>query len=69
MPPLVPIGRFAHRTGLTIKALRLYDKVGLLRPRAIQFSIQTVSPSLAHAVQQEQQRYPSPETCGTWRAG
>ncbi len=32
MPTLVPIGRFAQRTGLTIKALRLYDKLGLLRP-------------------------------------
>jgi DNA-binding transcriptional MerR regulator len=29
---LLPIGRFARATGLTVKALRHYDEVGLLRP-------------------------------------
>jgi hypothetical protein len=29
---LVPIGRFARLSGLTVKALRHYDAVGLLRP-------------------------------------
>ncbi len=38
MPTLVPIGRFAQRTGLTIKALRLYDKLGLLRPALVDFT-------------------------------
>ena len=32
---LVPIGRFSRLTGLTIKALRHYDEVGLLRPAAV----------------------------------
>jgi len=32
MPDLIPIGRFAQLTGLTIKALRLYDSLGLLQP-------------------------------------
>ena len=29
---LIPIGRFARATGLTVKALRHYDDVGVLRP-------------------------------------
>jgi len=29
------IGRFAHLTGLTVKALRHYDDIGLLRPAAV----------------------------------
>src|SRR5690625_7700778 len=29
------IGEFAHASGLTPKALRLYDDIGLLRPAAI----------------------------------
>ena len=29
------IGRFAHLTGLTVKALRHYDQIGLLRPAAV----------------------------------
>ncbi|MEK6274587.1 MAG: MerR family transcriptional regulator [Actinomycetota bacterium] len=29
---LVPIGRFARLSGLTVKALRHYDEIGLLRP-------------------------------------
>jgi len=29
---LLPIGRFARLTGLTVKALRHYDELGLLRP-------------------------------------
>ena len=34
---LVPIGRFADLTGLTIKALRLYDQRGVLRPAVVDF--------------------------------
>lgn len=32
MSDLLTIGRFAQCTGLTVKALRLYDRLGLLRP-------------------------------------
>jgi DNA-binding transcriptional MerR regulator len=32
---LMTIGRFARITGLTVKALRHYDEVGLLRPAAV----------------------------------
>jgi DNA-binding transcriptional MerR regulator len=32
---LMPIGRFARLSGLTIRALRLYDELGLLRPAAV----------------------------------
>lgn len=32
---LLTIGRFAQLTGLTIRALRLYDELGLLRPEAV----------------------------------
>jgi DNA-binding transcriptional MerR regulator len=32
---LLPIGRFARLTGLTVKALRHYDEVGLLAPAAV----------------------------------
>ena len=32
---LVPIGRFSRLTGLTVKALRHYDVIGLLRPAAV----------------------------------
>jgi DNA-binding transcriptional MerR regulator len=32
---LMTIGRFARLTGLTVKALRHYDEVGLLRPAAV----------------------------------
>lgn len=32
---VMPIGRFARLTGLTVKALRHYDEVGLLRPAAV----------------------------------
>ncbi len=31
----LPIGEFAHRSGLTPKALRIYDDIGLLRPAEI----------------------------------
>src|SRR5215813_8738444 len=34
-PELMPIGRFARLTGLSRKALRLYDEQGLLAPAAI----------------------------------
>ena len=29
------IGRFARLTGLTVKALRHYDEIGLLRPAGV----------------------------------
>ena len=32
---LLPIGRFSRLTGLTVKALRHYDELGLLRPAAV----------------------------------
>lgn len=32
---LMPIGRFARLTGLSVKALRHYDELGLLRPAAV----------------------------------
>jgi DNA-binding transcriptional MerR regulator len=32
---LMPIGRFGRLTGLTVKALRHYDELGLLRPAAV----------------------------------
>jgi len=32
MNGVLTIGRFAQLTGLTIRALRLYDEQGLLRP-------------------------------------
>jgi len=35
MESLLPIGRFSRLTGLTVKALRHYDEVGLLRPAAV----------------------------------
>ncbi len=37
MGDLIPIGRFSRLTGLTIKALRLYDERGLLRPALVDF--------------------------------
>ncbi len=37
MDDLLPIGRFAHLTQLTVKALRLYDELGLLRPAVVDF--------------------------------
>lgn len=33
--PLLTIGRFAARSGLSLKALRLYDELGLLRPHRV----------------------------------
>jgi DNA-binding transcriptional MerR regulator len=38
MEGLLSIGRFARRTNLTIKALRHYDEVGLLRPAVVNFA-------------------------------
>jgi len=32
---LLTIGRFAEITGLTARALRLYDRLGLLRPTVV----------------------------------
>lgn len=37
MGDLIPIGRFSRLTGLTIRALRLYDGRGLLRPALVDF--------------------------------
>ncbi|MGN6561828.1 MAG: ClpX C4-type zinc finger protein [Thermomicrobiales bacterium] len=37
MGQLVPIGRFARLSKLTVKALRLYDAAGLLQPAVIDF--------------------------------
>ncbi len=37
MGALIPIGRFSRLTGLTIKALRLYDERGLFRPALVGF--------------------------------
>ena len=38
MQDLVAIGRFSEMTGLTIKALRLYDKVDVLHPTVVDYS-------------------------------
>lgn len=38
MQDLVPIGRFSELTELTVKALRLYDRLGLLRPAMVDFA-------------------------------
>ena len=35
MDDLLPIGRFAKATRLSVKALRHYDELGLLRPAAV----------------------------------
>ena len=32
---LLPIGRFAQRSRLSLKALRMYDQLGLLRPARV----------------------------------
>jgi DNA-binding transcriptional MerR regulator len=37
MQDLAPIGRFARLTKLTVKALRLYDELGVLRPAVVDF--------------------------------
>lgn len=37
MQDLLPIGRFSRLSRLTVKALRLYDKRGLLRPAVVDF--------------------------------
>ena len=34
--PLLPTGEFSRRTGLSLKALRIYDQLGLLKPAAVQ---------------------------------
>ena len=33
---LLPTGEFARRTGLSLKALRIYDELGLLKPATVQ---------------------------------
>ncbi len=38
MTRLRSIGQFAEITGLTIKALRLYDRLGLLKPAVVDFA-------------------------------
>jgi DNA-binding transcriptional MerR regulator len=35
-PPLLPTGEFSRRTGLSLKALRIYDELGLLKPASVQ---------------------------------
>lgn len=35
---LLSIGRFAELTGLTVRALRLYDRLGVLPPAAVDFA-------------------------------
>jgi DNA-binding transcriptional MerR regulator len=34
--PLLPTGEFSRRTGLSLKALRIYDELGLLKPASVQ---------------------------------
>jgi DNA-binding transcriptional MerR regulator len=34
--PLLPTGEFSRRTGLSLKALRIYDELGLLKPATVQ---------------------------------
>jgi len=38
MRDLVPIGRFAHLSGCTVKALRFYDKLGIVRPAVVELA-------------------------------
>lgn len=38
MSQLVPIGRFSKMTRLSVKALRLYDEIGLLEPASVDVS-------------------------------
>lgn len=38
MQDLLTIGHFSKLTGLTIKALRLYDRLGVLHPAVVDFS-------------------------------
>src|SRR6202012_2861393 len=33
---LLPTGEFSRRTGLSLKALRIYDELGLLKPATVQ---------------------------------
>jgi DNA-binding transcriptional MerR regulator len=56
MPNLVPIGRFADLSGLTVKALRLYDKRGVLRPALVDFQTGRRYYSLAQVVTAERIR-------------
>lgn len=50
MPDLMSIGRFSRLTGLTVKALRLYDRLGLLQPAVVDLSsgYRYYSPSQMH---------------------
>jgi DNA-binding transcriptional MerR regulator len=48
---LLSIGRFAFASGLTVKALRHYAEIGLLRP--------------AHVAGSSGYRYYDPSSCGT----
>src|SRR6201996_3678556 len=34
--PLLPTGEFSRRTGLSLKALRIYDELGLLKPARVE---------------------------------
>ena len=50
---LISIGRFSHLSGLTIKALRHYDEIGLLRPARVDDSSGYRYYSLAQAREAE----------------
>lgn len=47
MDELLTIGAFARRTGLTVKALRHYDELGLLTPTAVQNGYRLYAPAQA----------------------
>jgi DNA-binding transcriptional MerR regulator len=53
MRTLLSIGRFAKQTGLTVRALRLYDRRGLLQPAVVDFrtSFRYYSPAQLAAAQ------------------
>ncbi|HLE04088.1 MAG TPA: helix-turn-helix domain-containing protein, partial [Anaerolineales bacterium] len=53
MKNLVPIGRFSRVCRLSIKALRYYDELGLLRPAAVDPDSGYRYYSLAQAVEAE----------------
>ena len=54
MQNLVPIGRFSQICRLTVKALRLYDETGLLRPAMVDADTGYRYYSLAQAADAEQ---------------
>lgn len=56
MENLLPIGRFSQITRLTVKALRYYDEIGLLKPAAVDEATGYRYYSLAQAIQAERIR-------------